>query len=105
MPLIAYFGKVSRRSPQALQKRETESIRRNWGPTPGGNRSRQMQEQGKGLAPSVLRQMQQARAAEEAAASAAAEQTKGQMKGQSSSDVWGNHQWSNSWSGGAWWSS
>ena len=97
MPLIGYFGNISSRSQDALQKREAASVRRGWGPEPGGKRSALMQKQGKGPPPSVQR-------AQAAAASAAAEQTKGQTKGQSSSDTWVNDQWSHTWSS-AWWSS
>ena len=88
MPLIGYFGNVSGRSEAALSRREANSAKRGWGPTPGGKRSALMQAQGKGPAPSVLARQ----------ASAAAE---GQDGGYPSSSPWQ----ANAWSGGGWASS
>ena len=85
MPLLAYFGHLSGRSTQALERRERKSTMRNWGPQPGGNRSKLMQQQGKGPKPVRAK----------AAASEAVEQT-----GWHGDDSWNSSGW---WHG--WWNS
>ena len=93
MPLLAYFGHLSGRSPQALEKRERKSTMRNWGPQPGGNRSKLMQQQGKGPPPSQRRAAERASAAaestpDESAAQAPNTQSQGWSSGSWSSKSW-----------------
>ena len=57
MPLLCYIGNVSRRSVDALQRRETQSAARGWGPE-SARRSALMQSQGYGPRPSEARRME-----------------------------------------------
>ena len=100
MPLIGYFGNVTGRTEEALQKREANSVKRGWGPEPGGNRSALMQSQGKGPPPAWQRRDGGADGGA-ASASAAAGQA-----AQSSGDTWWTQrQWQGNTKGDSWWSS
>ena len=57
MPLLCYIGNISRRSVAAVERRETESTRRGWGPT-SAKRSWLMQSQGFGPRPSEARRIE-----------------------------------------------
>ena len=97
MPLLAFFGSNnSSRSEEKLGSREADSIRRGWGPEPGGKRSAVMQEQGLGPPPGheaflereERRQQRQRRGQQWAAAADAAWSEGGE---------WGRGEWGRGW--------